>query len=40
MDEDTFFEIDEPSDWVIIEALMQKNDIKVSKMIPQIKMFL
>ena len=27
MDEDTFFEIDEPSDWVIIEALMKKNGI-------------
>ncbi|MBQ3008519.1 MAG: acylneuraminate cytidylyltransferase [Oscillospiraceae bacterium] len=25
MNEDTFFEIDEPSDWVIIEALMKKN---------------
>lgn len=27
MEEDTFFEIDEPSDWVIIEALMRKNGI-------------
>lgn len=27
MNEDTFFEIDEPSDWVIIEALMKKNGI-------------
>lgn len=27
MNEDTFFEIDEPSDWVIIEALMRKNGI-------------
>lgn len=25
MPEDTFFEIDEPSDWIIIEALMQKS---------------
>lgn len=25
MNEDTFFEIDEPSDWLIIEALMRKN---------------
>lgn len=27
MNEDTFFEIDEPGDWVIIEALMKKNGI-------------
>lgn len=27
MCEDSFFEIDEPSDWVIIEALMQKNGV-------------
>ena len=27
MSEDTFFEIDEPSDWVIIEALMKKNGL-------------
>jgi len=27
MNEDTFFEIDEMSDWVIIEALMKKNGI-------------
>lgn len=27
MSEDTFFEIDEPSDWVVIEALMKKNGI-------------
>lgn len=41
MNEDTFFEIDEPSDWVIIEALMKKNGIKASeKDIPEIKMFL
>ena len=25
MDEDSFFEIDEPSDWIIIEALMKKK---------------
>lgn len=31
MNEDTFFEIDELSDWVIIEALMQKNGIASSK---------
>lgn len=40
MDEDTFFEIDEPSDWVIIEALMKKKDIVSHLDIPQIKMFL
>ncbi len=40
MNEDTFFEIDEPSDWVIIEALMKKNGIVASAEIPEIKMFL
>lgn len=40
MNEDTFFEIDEPNDWVIIEALMKKNGISVPKEIPEIKMFL
>ena len=40
MNEDTFFEIDEPSDWVIIEALMKKNGISSAKKIPEIKMFL
>ncbi len=40
MNEDTFFEIDEPSDWVIIEALMKKNGIIAPKEIPEIKMFL
>lgn len=40
MNEDTFFEIDEPSDWVIIEALMRKNGITAPKEIPEIKMFL
>lgn len=40
MNEDTFFEIDEPSDWVIIEALMKKNGITVPKEVPEIKMFL
>lgn len=40
MKEDTFFEIDEPSDWVIIEALMKKNGITAPKEIPEIKMFL
>lgn len=40
MNEDTFFEIDEPSDWVIIEALMRKNGISAPSEIPEIKMFL
>lgn len=40
MSEDSFFEIDEPSDWVIIEALMQKNGISSSFGAPEIKMFL
>lgn len=40
MNEDTFFEIDELSDWVIIEALMKKNGIVAPKEIPEIKMFL
>ena len=40
MNEDSFFEIDEPSDWVIIEALMKKNGITPTSEIPEIKMFL
>lgn len=40
MSEDSFFEIDEPSDWQIIEALMKKNGIDSKKEIPRIKMFL
>ena len=40
MNEDTFFEIDEPSDWVIIEALMKKNGITAPIESPKIKMFL
>lgn len=40
MNEDTFLEIDEPSDWVIIEALMKKNGISAPSEIPEIKMFL
>lgn len=40
MHEDTFFEIDEPADWVIIEALMKKNGISAPNGIPEIKMFL
>ncbi len=47
MCEDSAFEIDEPSDWIIIEALMQKNGLVEEKIIaeekkdvPEIKMFL
>lgn len=40
MNEDTFFEIDEPSDWVIIEALMKKNGMTAPIEIPEIKLFL
>lgn len=40
MNEDTFFEIDEPSDWVVIEALMRKSGISAPSEIPEIKMFL
>jgi N-acylneuraminate cytidylyltransferase len=40
MNEDTFFEIDEPSDWLIIEALMKKNGVTAHVDIPEIKMFL
>lgn len=40
MNEDTFFEIDEPTDWAIIEALMKKNGIEAHREIPEIKMFL
>lgn len=40
MDEDTFFEIDEPSDWVIIESLMKKKGAFTTHPIPEIKLFL
>lgn len=40
MNEDSFFEIDEPSDWVVIEALMKKNGISAPSEIPEIKLFL
>ncbi len=40
MSEDTFFEIDEPSDWTIVEALMKKNGITTAREIPEIKVFL
>ncbi len=41
MCEDSAFEIDEPSDWIIIEALMRKNGVvEDKKEIPEIKLFL
>lgn len=40
MNEDTFLEIDEPSDWVIIETLMKENGITSPSEIPEIKMLL
>lgn len=40
MSEDTFQEIDEPSDWVIIENLMKRRLAKQQKSLPEIKMFL
>lgn len=40
MNEDTFYEIDEPSDWVIIETLMKKNGISAPKETLEIKLFL
>lgn len=40
MNEDSFYEIDEPSDWIVIESLMRKHNIKNNTGIPIIKMFL
>lgn len=41
MCEDSAYEIDEPSDWIIIEALMRKNGlVEENRSIPEIKMFL
>lgn len=40
MNEDTFFEIDELSDWVIIEALMKKNGMVPKEKAADIKIFL
>lgn len=40
MNEDTFLEIDEPSDFTIIELLMKKNGISAPSCIPYIKMFI
>ena len=39
MDEATFWEIDEPSDWIMIEMLM-KQKLYLDKKIPNIKLFL
>ncbi len=40
MSEDTFFEMDEPGDWVIMEALMKKNQISALGETLEIKIFL
>lgn len=40
MKEDSFFEIDEPADWLIIEALMKKRNSELSDKKKKIKMFL
>lgn len=40
MDEDTFLEIDEPSDWEIVEQMMRKRQSETKEPKRQIKMFL
>lgn len=40
MPEDTFFEIDEPSDWVMIESLLKRRISEQKRNIPEIKLFL
>lgn len=40
MNEDTFLEIDEPSDWAIIELLMQKHHAQAKTNVPKIQMLL
>jgi YrbI family 3-deoxy-D-manno-octulosonate 8-phosphate phosphatase len=40
MREDTFFEIDELEDWLIVEVLMKKNGMNTEVFIPDIKLFL
>lgn len=42
MEEDTAYELDEPSDWVIVEALMERNGFRadVRDMSNRVKMFL
>lgn len=39
MDEDSYFEVDEPGDWVVIEALLKRRE-KKGKAVPEIKMLL
>ena len=40
MDEDSFLEIDEPGDWLIIEALMKKREREAGNRLPEIRMLL
>lgn len=40
MDEDSFFEIDEPSDWLIIEALMKRKGMDARPDLGRIRLFL
>lgn len=40
MPEDTFFEIDEPSDWIIVEELLKRRMKIIGGNIPKIKMLL
>lgn len=40
MPEDTYFEIDEPSDWIVVEHLMKKREDKKCEEIPLIQLFL
>ncbi len=40
MDENSYFEIDEPDDWLVIENLLKKKEKRGIKRIPDIQMFL
>lgn len=40
MDESTYFEIDEPEDWIIIEKQLENKIKKEHSVLPEIKMFL
>lgn len=40
MNENTFFEIDEPSDWLIVEQLLNRREKKNIPQLPEIKMVL
>lgn len=40
MDEDSYYEIDEPSDWAIVECLLRRRLRKEKQTIPEIKMLL